>query len=435
MKKLYIFATMALAALGFTACEDDKEPVYHQPTTFVLNTPPMAEQTAVLAEGDMINFTCSQPDYGVSLITTYVIDVTTAAEFVEAVEGTDDTEGQEANYKTVSPAVANVADFNIKAEDLSKALLQLAGIDGYASYPKDGDPVYKNVNVRCRAFLKGVEGSEIASNAVTLAGVQVYNPYPAVPRFIYLVGEPSGWIEPSAGNKAKYENWAIEETGVGTDIYEGSLELPQGQKYFRFYLGLDGWGSDNSLPSIGPNGTDGDNSPMNEIGSTPTVYTAVPGKGSWFTPENFPGGPVTFTLDMTTPDAWTLTVVAGAMVKESYVYLCGDFPGFCWYEPSDANANIFDNWRLVDTGGTGIYTNVFDLEAHDVFFRVYGELTGWGPTPYSANADGNVNVDVTMGAPYKYETGTGCWHFNWPGGQVRFTLDTKEGTMTVAAVE
>ncbi len=425
---------MALAALGFTACEDDKEPVYHQPTTFVLNTPPMAEQTAVLAAGDLINFTCTQPDYGVSLITTYVIDVTTADEFVEAAEATDDSEAVEANYKTISPAEANVANFNLKAEDLSRALLQLDGIDGFASYPKTGNPVYTDVRVRCRAYLNGIQGSEIASNVVTLAGVQVYNPYPAVPRFIYLVGQPSGWTEPSAGNKSFYEAWAIEETGIGTDIYEGSLELPQGENYFRFYLGLEGWGSDNSLPSIGPNGVDGDNSPMSTISSTPTVYKAVPGKGSWFTSESFEGGAVTFTLNMTKADDWTLTVVTGAKVKESYVYLCGDFPGFVWTEPSMANANQFEDWRLVDAGGTGVYTNVFDIEAHDIYFRVYGEFTGWGATPYSAKADGS-NVDITMGNAYAYETGEGCWHFDWPGGQVRFTLDTKAGTMTVSAVE
>ncbi|MDE6169780.1 MAG: SusE domain-containing protein [Duncaniella sp.] len=436
MKKLYIFAAIAATALGFTACEDDKEPVYSQPTEFVLNTPPMSGQTYVLKAGDMVNFTCTQPNYGVSLITNYVLDVTTEAEFVEAAEATEDTPAVEANYKTLSPAVANVANFDIKAEDLSKALLQLAGIDGYSAYPKDGDPSYSDVKVRCRAFLTGIEGSEIASNVVTLAGVQVYNPFPAEPRFIYLVGNPScneagQWVEPSAGNKSHYEPWGIEETGVGTDIYEGSLEIPAGEQYFRFYLGLEGWGGDNALPSIGPKGVDGENDPIS-FSSTPETYKAVPGKGSWFTPSTWEGGSVTFTLDMTKPDDWKLTVVTGAMVKENYVYLVGtpSMLGGNWVEPSASNASHYENWRLVDRGGTGIYTNTFDVPEGDVYFRVYGELTGWGATPYSADASG-ANISMTLGDAYEFVTGEGNWTFPWTGGELVFTLDTKAGTMIV----
>ncbi len=435
MKKLYIFAAIAATALGFTACEDDKEPVYSQPTEFVLNTPPMSGQTTILQKGDLVNFTCTQPNYGVSLITTYVIDVTSADEFVEAAEGTDETPAVEANYKTISPAEANQANFNIKAEDLSKALLLLDGIEGYSSYPKDADPIYEDVKVRCRAYLNGIEGSEIASNVVTMAGIQVYNPYPAVPRFIYLVGNPScndagQWVEPSKGNAKHYEAWAIEETGVGTDVYNGSLVIPEGEQYFRFYLGLEGWGGDNALPSIGPKGVDGENDPI-DITAEPQTYKAVPGKGSWFTSASFPGGAVTFTLDMTVADDWKLTVAFGEVVKESYVYLCGDFSdSFNWATPDETNASVYENWSFVDRGNTGIYTNTFDLEAHDIYFRVYPELTGWGATPYSADATG-ANVDVTLSQAYEYVTGEGCWHFNWTGGEVTFTLDTKTGTMTV----
>ncbi len=425
MKKLYIFAAIAATALGFTACEDDKEPVYSEPTEFVLNTPPMAGQTVILQEGDLVNFTCTQPNYGVSLITNYVLDVTTADEFVEA------SGDEEANYKTVNPAVANLANFNIKAEDLSKALLQLAGIDGYASYPTDGNPVYEDVKVRCRAYLTGIEGSEIASNVVTLTGVQVYNPYPAVPRFIYLVGNPNGWTEPSAGNANALEAWAIEETGVGTDIYMGSLSIPEGEQYFRFYLGLEGWGSDNALPSIGPNGVDGDNTPIS-FSDTPQVYKAVPGKGSWCTSESFAGGDVTFTLDMTEADNWTLTVVLGAMVKESYMYLCGNFPWCNWVEPSAGNASQYEDLRLIDRGETGVYTNTFDLDAMDLYFRVYPELTGWGDTPYSSD-NGGADLTMTVGQAYNYVTGQGCWYVNWTGGELTFTLDTKAGTMTVTS--
>lgn len=53
-----------------------------------------------------------------------------------------------------------------------------------------------------------------------------------------------------------------------------------------------------------------------------------------------------------------------------------------------------------------------------------------GCDPYSADASG-ANVDITLSQAYEYVTGEGCWHFNWTGGEVTFTLDTKTGTMTV----
>ena len=44
MKKLALFFACAAALVGFTSCEDDKDPVYQQPTKFVLHTPARREQ-------------------------------------------------------------------------------------------------------------------------------------------------------------------------------------------------------------------------------------------------------------------------------------------------------------------------------------------------------------------------------------------------------
>lgn len=432
MKKLYIFSALAVAALGFTACEDDKEPVYSAPTEFVLNTPPMANQTLILQEGDLVNFTCSQPDYGVSLVTNYFLDMTTAEEFVEAEEGTESKPAVESNYYTLTPVTANQANFDVKAEDIAKLLCQSIGIDGFSSYPENGVAPFENVKFRVRANLTGVEGSEIASNVVSLAGIQVYNPFPAIPRFIYFVGAPNGWIEPSAGNADAFADWMLEETGVGTDVYEGSFEIPAGEQYFRFYNALKGWGGDNALPSIGPHGVDGENE-MVTITSEPVAHTAVPGKGAWYTSTDWGGGAVTFTVDLSDPSAYKVTMAAGATVKENYVYLCGDFADNAkWVEPSEGNAPYYEDWRLIDRGGTGIYTNTFDIAAHEIYFRIYPALTGWGETPYAGGVNDGDNVGITLGQAYECVTGVGCWTFNWEGGQLTFTLDTNTGKMTVA---
>lgn len=426
MKKLYIFATLAVAALGFTACEDDKEPVYNAPTEFVLNTPPMADQALVLTKGANINFTCTQPNYGVSLVTNYVLDVTVDSEFKEA---TVDAEGNEvpANYTTLVPTVAHKANFDVTAEDLCKYLLKTRGIEAFVDYPEAGVPDFKDVNFRARAYLTGIEGSEIASNVVTLANIEVYNPFPAVPGQIYFVGNPTDWKEPSMGNADVYADWQLEETGVGTSVYVGSFEIPAGDQYFRFYKELKGWGSDATIGT--PSGE-------NEALEFNKALEATKTEGCWHTGESWAGGAVTFTVDLSKPGEWTVTAKEGAVVKEAYAWLIGSFPTCNWQTPDESNAALYEDLKMVDRGITGIYVATIHLDAdYGLWFRAVPELTGWGATPYSAASNGD-NVVVTLGQPKPYETGEGCWEFHAPAaGDYVFTLDTKAGTMTVTAAE
>lgn len=421
MKKTTILLALAVAALGFTSCEDDKEPVYTAPSEFVLNTPPMAESMYVLSAGDYIDLTCSQPDYGYSAVTNYVVDITNAEEFIEA---TDETA---ANYATLTPVNKTSATIELKAEDVAKAICEFNGITGFAEYPEEGLPATA-LKVRARASLTGIAGSEITSNVITLKEVLPYNPYPAVPGHIYIVGALTNWGVDGATPES-FKQWALEETGVGTNVFVGSFNIPAGEQYFRFYQSLGNWGKDGELPSIGPNANDGDNTQIT-FTDKPQTVPAVPGKGCWYTSSSWEGGDVTFTVNMKDLDNITVTVVTGAVVKEDYVYLVGNPSG--WKEPNEDNKAIYDNWKLVDRGETGIYTATFDVPAmaDGVYFRIYPELTGWGPTPYSAAADGS-NVNMSMSTPYTYTIGEGCWTFAWDGGELTFTLDTHTGTVTV----
>lgn len=423
MKKSIIFLALAAIGLSFTSCEDDKEPVYHIPTEFVLNTPPMAESVYILHSGDIVEFTCSQPDYGYSAVTNYAVDIASEEDFVDA---TDETE---ANYFTVTPVNPTSAKLEIKAEDIAKAICARHGINTFVEYPENGLPV-QSAYVRVRAWIAGVPSSTITSNTVALGGIEVFNPYPAVPGQIYLVGAPSGWVEPSAGNADAYENWKLDETGVGTNIYVGSFEIPAGSQYFRFYQSLSGWGEDGKLPSIGPMPVDGQNIEVN-ITAEPLELTAVPGKGSWFTPETWAGGAVTFTVDLSDSNNFKVTMALGAVVKESYVYMVGSQAN--WAEPNEGNASIYDEWKLVDVGETGIYTATFTIPAGDLYFRIYPVLTGWGSTPYASSAGDN--VDIAVGNTLPCVEGEGCWVLKSEGQEFTFTLDTNAGTMTVSEPE
>lgn len=424
MKKSIIFLALAATGLAFTSCEDDKEPVYHVPTEFVLNTPPMAESVYILHSGDIVEFTCSQPDYGYSAVTNYAVDIASEEKFVDA---TDETE---ANYFTVTPVNSTSAKLEIKAEDIAKAICERNGIKAYVDYPEGGLPV-QAAYVRVRAWLTGIPTSTITSNTVALGGIEVFNPYPAVPGQIYFVGSPNGWMDPVTGNTEAFENWKLDETGVGTNIYVGSFELPAGAQYFRFYQSLgDDWGEDGKLPSIGAKPNNDDNVEVN-ITDEPLEIIAVPGKGAWYTSDSWAGGAVTFTVDMSDLKNIKVTMALGAVVKEDYVYLVGSQTN--WAIPDESNESVYDDWKLVDVGETGIYTATFTIPAGDLYFRVYPGLTGWGKTPYAASPKDD--VDIALGSTLPCVEGEGCWVLKSEGQEFTFTLDTKEGTMTISEPE
>ncbi len=420
MKKSFILLTLALSTVAFSACEDDKEPVYTLPTEFVLNTPPMAESVYMLNPGEIVTLTCSQPNYGYSAVTNYVVDFSKTGEFADAVGDTP------ATYFSVTPVDSKSATLQLNAEDIAKAICAEYGVTSFVEYPEEGLPT-EAYYVRARASLTGITSSAIASNVVKLGGIQVFNPFPAVPGQIYFVGAPSGWTEPGESNAAFYENWKLDETGVGTNVYVGSFEIPEGSQYFRFYKSLSGWGDDGKLPSIGPRPNDGDNVEVN-ITEEPLELTAVPGKGAWYTSDSWAGGSVLFTVDLSDPNNYKVTMNIGVAVKEDYVYLVGSQAG--WAEPSEGNASIYKNWALVDKGETGVFRGTFDIPAGELYFRVYPALTGWSDTPYSADANGG-NVDMAFTTPLNYVSGQGCWVVNAEGGEITFILDTNVGTMAV----
>lgn len=118
------------------------------------------------------------------------------------------------------------------------------------------------------------------------------------------------------------------------------------------------------------------------------------------------------------------------------IYLIGSCSG--WNEPSEGNADALANWTLTETAiGSNVYYNSFDLDAGDLMFRFYTELTGWdgGASLGSQEEDANVLIDddfvelVYTGA-YTYP-GKGNWEIsNFAGGLIKMTVDMNEGTVT-----
>lgn len=286
MKKFnYIFFSL-LALLFATACEEpqDVNPVLQTPTKFVLNNPVMSTQYIELTPTTTVNMTCSQPDYGYAAAANYYAQVSFTEDFAEWAEVNENP-------------YTNCGKIEMSGEELAMAMCKLRGVTTEESYVDEAAcPLY----VRLRAEIKGApEQSAIISNVVVLSQVKAYYAV-KLPGYIYLVGQPSGWNEPSAGNAAHYENWKLleAEDAIGSKIYSGTFEVAAGQATFRFYRKLQGWDALDDNGVIYSIGIQVEDKAM-DVAFTDGIFSSaiVDGKGSL----NFPGwegGKMKMTVDL-----------------------------------------------------------------------------------------------------------------------------------------
>jgi hypothetical protein len=294
MKTKYFKIGLLFAAIAtmLTACESDRDanPVIgpeNAPTTFVLNTPAMAEQFIQLTKENKVNLTWSQPNYAYNPIVTYQIQVG----LVSGGNTTWCTDDQGNNVfldKSFSTCNANIG-----GDEIAEAICK---IDGFAKPEDYVDKGIREIAMRVRATVrdqvnKVVSGTEIFSNAVSFKNMAAYNAVKGKGK-IWLIGDCSGsWIEPSESKAADLEPWMLEETEIGSKIYKGTFDMPAGVT-FRFYAKLTGWdGGDSYGHQVDDNATDF------QFSGSSFSEKYVKGKGSWHFPD-FAGGKMTITIDM-----------------------------------------------------------------------------------------------------------------------------------------
>lgn len=255
MNKLIYLLAGTLIATAFTACENEKEPVYHNPTSLKINTPALQNQylatSADIENRSTFVLETSQPDYGYSAIATYGAQMCLSADFKEA------TDNEEANYVTLTNQDPNNAVMSLRTYDLAVGICKLLGIqseEDWAVYQGSKEiPVY----FRATCEIPGVEGSFIVSdNAVTYNKVQVLYAVPTA-GYIYIVGTVTGEKTPDAAQKSYYDNFRLTEPVIGSKVYAGSFLFPacdpskdptkvDDQSWFRFYTELNGWDDKNA---------------------------------------------------------------------------------------------------------------------------------------------------------------------------------------------
>jgi hypothetical protein len=83
------------------------------------------------------------------------------------------------------------------------------------------------------------------------------------------------------------------ETEIGSNLFKGVIDMPEGDLTFRFYSKLTGWGSDDA-----PEGSIGQQAKDEAKEYTlPHSGPCMPGKGSWSFP-GFAGGQLDITVDL-----------------------------------------------------------------------------------------------------------------------------------------
>lgn len=401
MKKIALFFATIAAVVGLSACNEDESPILLKPTEFKLNTPPFAEQLYQLTEDGSIILTCSQPNYGVGVKTTYSVEMSLTEDF------------EDSRTVTLADPLSATLTFSTAAVNLA-ALDMLGVVDEETWEPYANDRVMP-LYFRATAQAAEVAYSVITSNTVTLANVEIFYAI-KTPGFIYLVGSPEGWKGPDAANADHYKDWRLfeNEAAIGSQVYSAVFNMPAAPM-FRFYTELNGW-DNNSL------GSQADDNPIDfELTDGVCETSLVAGKGSFNFPD-FEGGEMTVTVDLNT---MTVRFEAGAVEVHptTYVYVVGSNAG--WKDPTPENQALYDGWRLSCTDGSGVYTGTFTMPATPMF-RFYTELGSWDTHSLGWQVeDGPGDFALTNGVlESSLVAGKGSFNFpDFAGGEMTITLD------------
>lgn len=415
---------MAAVALGFSSCSEDRDPVYKAPTKFVLNTPAMQDQYIALTEGQTLELTCSQPDYGYSAVAQYAAQMSLTEDFAQVYD-----------LDNINPTQTHIS---IRQEAIALGICELAGVDSKEAYDEiwNGNPQPMKVYFRATAHLLGVESSAITSNVVSYNAIKPYFAV-AVPGFIYLIGDCGGWTSPDENNAGTLADWRLFEpdNAIGSKVYSGVFDVPAGKAMFRFYTALTGWDGGDSYGY-----QEADNATDFELVDGSFTSSMIKGKGSYNFP-NWQGGKMTITVDMSDANNMFVTVQEGehSVTVSKYIYLVGSISG--WNAPGISNEALYKDYRLVDSNDSGVFTGSWAVEAGHVNFRFCMELTDadWdNATQFGSQIeDGDVACSLSNGSySGSYVMGKGNYAFDLDkAGTLEITVDTNAKTVTVNFVE
>ena len=376
MKKLIYILLLAVVAVGFVSCEEDRDsnPIWNEDAakTFVLNMPAVAVNNVLDLEGsDNVVFTTSQPDYGFPVSTVYTTWVSLdGAEYVAL------------------PTTSTSAVISIPAKEINEALLGLLG-DGDVSEPM---PVKVKLTA---ALFADPEMGKAESNVIELPKVKVYVPKVEVtlPTKMHIVG---GFAASEGWSKFVAMAPAYSQEGM----FYGVVYLAEGDE---FKINPDaGWkGNDMGTGQITLDGDiaatceNGDKGNNLKMGSASGWYNVI-------VKAKIANGAVQYTMSMI----------------EAKVYIIGAAFGGVWEKSDDAlftaPATADGEWvspaftgsgelRMFIDCGLDWWKTEFTLDGdNNIFYRTMDIPNNWAENVGAAyskqvNPDGHVYLNFTAG--------------------------------------
>lgn len=321
MKKfIYMLAGLVLSA-AFSSCEDAKEPVLEKPTEFVLNTPTLADEllatTGDSEDKSTFNLFCSQPNYGVSVVANYGVEVSLNKDFTEG------PTPEQPGYVALTNSNSSSAAMTFRTYDLAVAttkLLKITDKEMWNAYVAAGNPLEVPVYFRATCEVPGVPESKIVSNVVSYNKVQLNYAIPTK-GFIWVLGQVANpvtgnwnnFMEPAEANASRYNDFRLFEPEIGCKLYAGTfiMKTCSGNEsagngcLFRFTKALKGW-NDGSV-MIGTQAADGNVYVGDQFVDGLYKATAVFGKGNWSVWNTTENGEITLVVsleDKNTPKVW-----------------------------------------------------------------------------------------------------------------------------------
>lgn len=375
MNRLHIYGMMALAVAGLVSCEPDDSPKIQEPTEFVLNTPPFADQLYALKRGNTIELTCSQPNYGLTVAPEYNVEISLYEDFGES-QAPVNPENDEAvpNSVMITPVDPNNAVITIEDRAVADAILAMRGITEEIQYTPATQPLY----IRAIASINNQAITRIVSNTITLAAVQDYFSLEPEMPLLYTPGNSNGWNHENSMKLLGYE----QDAATGEWIKYRGLVYLNGEFKFTSQPNWDGvnYGSATDPATAISEGA------LSTDGGAKNLMLPADGAGLYFAD-----------VDVKALK-FTLTYV-------SSFGLVGDFQGWNAKSPTEMeHSDDFKKWTVTaDFGNGGGFKAIINGPTTEWKINYGGpadEMSFDGPNLDIAGGSHTVTVDLSE-IPYK----------------------------------
>ncbi|MBP1677965.1 MAG: hypothetical protein H6Q20_2524 [Bacteroidetes bacterium] len=239
MKKINLLFVVLLSIIGFTACEDTKDPVINQAAldgsiSFKLNETQYKNFTYVLtdanATSDMDALTCVQPDYGFTAAVTYTTQVCANSTFApntfESLATTVNGEKVGINTKELNKAIIKLFDKTVVARTLYFRLKAVVS---------DATPSPLNDTLTVKPLYSNVISLKVMPYEFPLFPYNEITPTP-----YYIIGLGDGkWTNSTAGLGVSLTPLGVvagkkyDLNGNGEFVYTGYFQASRGFKLIR----------------------------------------------------------------------------------------------------------------------------------------------------------------------------------------------------------